>query len=373
MPRQNQELALAIRAARLARELTQGDLATRVGVSQGTISFWENGVETPSLEHIISLALELPELVEQFPERERQLLQRILRLERELFTGRCACKGCTCGNDAGNDRSTTGRKEASMKIAITGKGGVGKTTIAGMIARLLARVHPDVLALDVDSNPNLALSLGIPRDQAAGLRAVPAGLTEWREDAEGHAYVRLRQPVDQFVAEYGFAAPDGVRLLVMGEVMDAGTGCRCSAHTVARGITGHLTSASASAVLDMEAGLEHLGRGTIEHVDVLLVVVEPYYRALEAASRIHDLATQLGVPRTWIVANRVRTEQEEEAIRQYCGNHHLELIAVIPYDEAVPTAEQQGLAPLDYAPEGEAVQAVKELTSMLRHRLASGQ
>jgi CO dehydrogenase maturation factor len=370
MSRQHQELAQAIRGARLAREMTQGELASRVGVSQGTISFWENGVESPSLEHIISLALELPELVEQFPERERQLLQRILRLERELFAGRCACKGCTCGQDDADDRISRNGKETSMKIAITGKGGVGKTTIAGMLARLLAREHHDVLALDVDSNPNLALSLGISQDRASTLSPVPAGLTEWREDAEGKAYVHLRQPVDQFVAEYGVPAPDGVRLLVMGEVMDAGTGCRCSAHTVARGITGHLASASAIAVLDMEAGLEHLGRGTTEHVDALLVVVEPYYRALEAGARIHDLATQLGVPRIWIVANRVRTEQEEEAIRQYCGNHDLELIAVVPYDEAVPRAELQGLAPLDYAPEGEAVQAVKELTRDLVTRLA---
>lgn len=92
----DQALAQAIRAARIARGLTQDELAMRLGVSQGTISFWENGVETPTVEHVITLALELPEIVERFAGRERELLQRVLRLERELFAGHCACRDCSC-------------------------------------------------------------------------------------------------------------------------------------------------------------------------------------------------------------------------------------------------------------------------------------
>ena len=91
-------LPKAIRAARLAHELTQGELAARIGVSQGTISFWENGAETPTVEHVIALALELPAVIESFDERERALLQRVLRLERELFRGRCACSACRCAS-----------------------------------------------------------------------------------------------------------------------------------------------------------------------------------------------------------------------------------------------------------------------------------
>ncbi len=89
-------LPQAIRAARAERGLTQEELAARIGVSQGTISFWESGTETPTIEHVILLALELPEIIESFDGRERELLQRVLRLERELFAGRCACKGCAC-------------------------------------------------------------------------------------------------------------------------------------------------------------------------------------------------------------------------------------------------------------------------------------
>lgn len=256
-----------------------------------------------------------------------------------------------------------------MKIAVTGKGGVGKTTIAGILARLLARTRQRVLALDGDSNPNLAYTLGIPRDQMVQVPAVPTGLTEWREDANGHAYVHLRQPVAEFITDYGIAAPDGIKLILTGEVDKASVGCRCEAHAVARGITGHLVTEADVAVMDMEAGLEHLGRGTTEHVDVLLIVTEPYFRALETASRIHELARQLELPHIWAVANRVRTPQDEAAIRQYCQNHELALMATIPFDEAIMTAEQQAISPVDYDPQAPAIQAINQLAGMIRVRI----
>ncbi len=257
-----------------------------------------------------------------------------------------------------------------MKLAVTGKGGVGKTTIAGTLARILARGHQRVLALDADSNPNLAVSLGIPREQATQVAPVPHDLAEWREDASGTAYVQLRQPLIQVIEDYGVLAPDGAHLLVMGTVDHAGVGCRCDAHTTARGITHHLVTEADVAVLDMEAGLEHLSRGTIEHVDILLIVVEPYYRALEMTTRIHELATQLNIPQIVVAANRIRTRQEQEAIAQYCLNHDLELIAAIRFDEAILEAEQRGLAPIDYAPHSPAMRAISDLATVLLARLA---
>jgi CO dehydrogenase maturation factor len=256
-----------------------------------------------------------------------------------------------------------------MKLAVTGKGGVGKTTIAGTLARLLAQDHR-VLALDADSNPNLAAVLGISRAQAARLIPLPPDLTEWREDAAGRAYVHLHQPLAQVIAAYGAAAPDQTCLLVMGQVDHAGAGCRCSAHAAARGITHQLLTEADVAVLDMEAGLEHLGRGTVEHVDLLLLVVEPYYRALEVASRAHALAVQLGVPRVVVVANRVRTAQDQEAVAQYCRTHGLELIATIPFDETIVQAEQHDQAPIDYAPASPAMRALRDLAATLPARLA---
>ncbi len=256
-----------------------------------------------------------------------------------------------------------------MKLAVTGKGGVGKTTIAGTLARMLGRENRRVLALDADSNPNLAISLGIPREQLAQAAAIPLGLTEWREDAHGKAYVHLRQPIASFVADYGVPAPDGVQLLVMGEVLAASVGCRCEAHAVARGITGNLLDEADVAVLDMEAGLEHLGRGTTEHVDILVIVVEPYYRALEAATRIRDLAAQIPLAQIVVVANRIRAPRDQEAVEQYCRNHGLELVAAIPFDEAILEAEQRGLAPIDYTLLSPAIQAIHDLAMLLPARL----
>ncbi len=252
-----------------------------------------------------------------------------------------------------------------MKLAVTGKGGVGKTTIAATLVRILARQQQRVLALDADSNPNLASSLGIPRGQAAGLLALPPDLTEWREDAAGKAYVYLRQTVPQIIDTYGVAAPDGACLLVMGLVEEAGKGCRCTAHAAARGITQDLVAEADVAVLDMEAGLEHLGRGTVEHVDVLLIVVEPYYRALQVAARTAALARELAVRRIVVVGNQVRSAADATAITEYCRNHDLPLLGTIPYDEAVLDAERQGQALFDYAPDSPAVRAIRALAETL--------
>jgi CO dehydrogenase maturation factor len=252
-----------------------------------------------------------------------------------------------------------------MKLAVTGKGGVGKTTIAGTLARALARDQQRVLALDADSNPNLASSLGIPRRQLETLVALPADLTEWREDALGKAYVHLRQTVPQIIDTYGLTGPDGACLLVMGLVEEAGKGCRCTAHAAARGITQDMLAEADVAVLDMEAGLEHLGRGTVEHVDILLIVVEPYYRALEVAGRTAALAQDLQVRRIAVVANQVRSAADATAVGEYCRKHALELLATIPYDEAVLEAERQGLAPIDYAPHSPAVAAIRRLAETL--------
>ncbi len=133
-----------------------------------------------------------------------------------------------------------------------------------------------------------------------------------------------------------------------------------------RGILEHLhTSESLLTVTDMEAGLEHLKRGTLEHAEVLLIVVEPYFKSLEAAGRIAELARGLGVPALYAVANKVRSERDEAAIRDYCETRGLPVLAVVPFDADVAEAERQGVAVLDSAPEAAAVGAVRGIADGL--------
>jgi CO dehydrogenase maturation factor len=259
--------------------------------------------------------------------------------------------------------------KTTPKIIVTGKGGVGKTTIAGTLARIYAKNGQRVLALDVDSSPNLAVSLGIPQDRATLLETVPRGLTEWRTDEEGKAYVHLNLPVSRFIDDFAITAPNGVQLLVMGEVLEAGAGCRCEDHAIARGITGHILAEADAVLVDMEPGLEHLGRGTAENMDALLIVVEPYFRALMTAERIQELASQLNIPNIFVVANRVRSSKEQQAIERFCQEKELVLLASIPFDPAIVEAEENGQAPIDYNPESPAVQAMVKLAEEIKQRV----
>jgi CO dehydrogenase maturation factor len=124
-------------------------------------------------------------------------------------------------------------------------------------------------------------------------------------------------------------------------------------------------------ILDMEASIEHLTRGTVSNVDVLLVVTEPYYRALETAGRMVPLAHELGLQRVWIVANKVRGDRDEAAIREYCARRGYEVVGVVPFDESVTEADNEGRALIDYAPTAAAIVAVEALADTLLERLGS--
>lgn len=261
-----------------------------------------------------------------------------------------------------------------MRIALSGKGGTGKTTVAAALCRLFGREGRAVLALDADSNPNLAATLGLPFETAGHIQPVPSSLGEWCTAADtGRAYVHLTLPLDEVIKQYGVAAPDDVTLLVMGTVDHAGVGCRCNAHAAARGIMGHLMQADAPMVIsDMEAGLEHLGRGTVEHADALLILIEPYYRALEAGRRMYELAAELGVPHIYAVANKIRVPDEETAVRAFCEQHGLRLLAALPFDDRARSADANSLSLLEANPDGPLARAIAGLAEALKRELADG-
>lgn len=253
-----------------------------------------------------------------------------------------------------------------MKIAIAGKGGVGKTTISGTLCRALGRRGSQVLAIDGDPNPNLSVVLGIDKD-ADLPPSLSTDIIERVEEGENRWRFQVRMPFSEVLDTYGLSAPDNVTLLVVGKPEKAGTGCMCGSHTVVRELT-HSALASEDQrvmVLDTEASLEHMKRGTSRYVDHLYVILEPYYRSLEAAARFADLARQLGISRVEAIANKVRNSEEEQAIREYCERAGLPLALIVPYDEQIAQADLRGMSILDYDPQARAVQAVEAFAGQL--------
>jgi CO dehydrogenase maturation factor len=251
-----------------------------------------------------------------------------------------------------------------MKVAVSGKGGSGKTTISGTLARAFAQREYDVLAIDDDENPNLALTLGIPRDR--DVPPVPGDLLKRVETPGGETELELAKTPQEIVEDYGADAPDGVRLLKMGEVDHAGSGCMCRAHSTAREVLSSVVEEREEVtVMDMVAGVEHLGRGTAKDVDTLLVVVEPYYKSMETGRRTKGLAAELDIPDVRVVANKVHDEADREAIEDFCADHDMAIAASVPYDDAIRYADQSGDAPIDYDPDAESVGVIRELADEL--------
>ena len=256
-----------------------------------------------------------------------------------------------------------------MRVAIAGKGGTGKTTIAGTLARALARAgHRDVLAIDADTNPNLASVLGISRAGAEEIVSLPRNLMERRTMEDGTTKQVFTADADAVVQEFGVPGPDGVRLMVMGKVGHAGAGCLCGAHASVRGFLGEIASRASDdrhVIVDMEAGLEHLSRGTGRHVSRIVAVLEPYYRSMETARNVVLLARDLGIHDVVVVANKVRDDGDRDAIASFCAAHAMRLVGEVPFDGDLAAAERSGGAPFDLAPASPAVRAISALAPTL--------
>ena len=250
-----------------------------------------------------------------------------------------------------------------MKIAMVGKGGSGKTTLAGTLARVLARKHHRVLAIDGDPNPNLALTLGMARADADQIRSIPSSLVESVTTPAGQSSLRMTMERSMVLGQYAAQAPDGVQLIVMGKPADgsAGSGCMCASHRAVRGLIAEMSDAGEHTITDMEAGLEHLKRGTARNVEAMLIVAEPYYRSLEAASRTFSLANELKIPHVYAVANKIRNDADREAIDAYCAQHGMPLIGAVPFDEGFAIAEQAEQAPADIVGASPGLRAIEAL------------
>ena len=248
-----------------------------------------------------------------------------------------------------------------MILAVAGKGGSGKTTISATLARLVARTGRPVVAIDADANPNLSTALGVPVTDGTDPGPVPPMLVSRRRGGPG-----LTEPVDKVLDRYALIAPDGVRLLGMGAPAHADEGCLCSAHAVVASLLEDLgEDGDRLVIVDMEASPEHLSRGTIRHADAVILVAEPYYRSLETVRRMAALAAELPVGRIVVVANKLRSADDHEAITEFCERHGLTLTGCVPWSEEVVAADRERVPVVEWPGAASVVEAVAALAAAL--------
>jgi len=240
-----------------------------------------------------------------------------------------------------------------MKLAISGKGGVGKTTLAALLAQVYADQNRQVLAADGDPSPCLAGALGFPDELRARLHPI-AEMDELIEERTGAkpgasgGFFTLNPRVDDIPERFS-VAHRGVRLLEMGAVDLGGSGCICPESAMLKTLITHLLFRKDDVlILDMYAGVEHLGRATVDFVDAMIVVVEPTRRSLGTAVQIKKLAHDIGLTRLWLVGNKVMNEDEAAFLRDESPG--LPILGLLPADTAVQEADRLGIAVYDHVP-----------------------
>ena len=240
-----------------------------------------------------------------------------------------------------------------MKLAIGGKGGVGKTTVAASLAKAFADRGFKVLAIDADPNATLASAFGL---KDAGNIVPIVKMDELIEERTGAkpgtsgGMFNLNPHVADIPDRFCRDVAPGIRMMVMGALKIGGGGCFCPENAMLKALITHLLLGREEVViLDMEAGIEHLSRGTAESVDRLLVVVEPGRRSIETAHTVKKLASDIGVKRIGIVGNKVRSKKDEDYLREMLSD--FDIFGFLPYLESVIEADMELKPPYELSPE----------------------
>jgi len=240
-----------------------------------------------------------------------------------------------------------------MKIALTGKGGVGKTTLTALMAQVFADRGQEVLAVDADPSPCLAGALGFPDELRAKLCPISEMddlILERTGAKKGQigGFFTINPRVDDIPERFS-VLHRGVRLLEMGSVETGGSGCICPEAAMLKTLfTNLMFRKDEILLLDMYAGVEHLGRATVDFVDAMLVVVEPTRRSLGTAAQIKKLANDIGLTRLYLVGNKVRNSDEAEFLRTQTPG--IPVLGFLPADMAVQEADRLGIPVYDHAP-----------------------
>ncbi|RMG68181.1 MAG: carbon monoxide dehydrogenase [Nitrospirae bacterium] len=253
-----------------------------------------------------------------------------------------------------------------MKIAITGKGGVGKTTLSSVLSYLYAREGKRVLAVDADPDANLAQAFGLSEEQITSIRPISemkdliAERTGARPGSMGGIF-KLNPRVDDIPEEFGYRI-NGITLLVMGKSKEAASGCYCPENIFLRRLLSHLVIERDEVVIvDMEAGIEHLTRGTAQGVDAFVVVVEPGQRSIQTAHQVKEMAEGLGVKRVYVVANKIHRAEELDFIKNAIKG--MELLGSISFRADIMQADLSGRPPYEVSPE--TVREIEDIKSRL--------
>ncbi len=250
-----------------------------------------------------------------------------------------------------------------MKIAISGKGGVGKTTLSSLLARYWAREGYRVLAVDADPDANLGSALGIDTTDLVPVAKMEKLIHERTGVQPGTVggFFKMNPHVEDLPESLG-REKDGVRLLVMGTVKKGGGGCICPESVLLKALVNHLVLYRKDRVImDMEAGIEHLGRGTAQGVDRLVIVVEPGRRSIETAAKVRELTQDIGLYNVAAVGSKVRNAQQEEFLHSNLDG--IPLIGILPFSEEIATADLESRPPSLDAPE--ILQAVEKIAAAL--------
>jgi CO dehydrogenase maturation factor len=239
-----------------------------------------------------------------------------------------------------------------MKIAVSGKGGVGKTMLASLLSTILTRSGYSVLAIDADPNATLAAALGFPHPERITPISEMADLIEERtgvRPGQAAPYFRLNPRVDDIPEKY-WVEHEGIKLMVMGRLKKGGSGCYCPENALLEALLAHiLLRRNEVVIMDMEAGIEHLGRATARAVDRMIIVVEPSKASVETAFRIRELARDIGLENIVVVANKIRSEQDRNFLT--CAMPDFGFIGFIPYDQSVIEAGLGNFPLTDSSPE----------------------